>query len=483
MGISYNNSKLVPASFLDLKKNYLFSNDGTPIGSTYTMRLDGTILPYKGSPTSSGTFWVASGAPPDESLSNTDDWMEALIRKQEAIRGLFANEGKVFRVDGFDGYSYLSCNPRIKALSFPQGQQISWAHKMNYSVDLEADVIYLFDTNYSGYLLTEDSGIVSGFKLDSAEENWNIEPTDENQPIFRLSHQINAKGKRFYNAAGTLVQPAWQNARDWVLSRLGLNYDRLYASGVLNLTGYSGYNYVRSTQQNDMGGTYAVTETWLCFAPAISGWHATEEFDINVRVDESNLTSVTLNGKIQGAEVRNNTTRGPVQSNKFENASGYYVNQAAPYFLSRAQNIAGMTLNSTILQQTVGFNQLTGVITYNIEYNNRASTSISGAKSEKISVSYKYAVDIWAEVPIIGRAAGPIQQELGTKTSNVKTVTIEAIMPASRQGFASTQPDTNTIISGYKPSGPTWVIQTANDENFTPNDGRYQRTMSWRYNS
>ncbi len=482
MGISYAGQKIQPSPFITKKKTYITSSDGTILGATFNFSLEGTLLPSKGSPTSSGTFWIASGYCPDENLPDDTYWMQSLIRKQEALRQLFSNEGSGFRIDGFDGYNYLSCNPRIKSIAFPAGNPISWVNQCKYSIELEADKVYLFDANHTDNTLIEDTGIISGFLIDQAEENWSIDSVDENLPLFKLSHQINAKGKRFYGLDGNLSQRPWQNARDWVVSRLGINTDRVYCSGVLNLSNFSGYNYLRTQQQNDLGGTFAVTETWvICNIP--SGYRAHEDYDINVRTDEAGLTTVGVQGKIQGLEVRDNTTRGAITQRKFYNASGYYW-QVQPNFLSRAQNIAGLTLHPTPISITVGHNELTGVISYNYEYNNRASASLSGARSEKISISFQYASDAFAELSVLGRAAGPVFQALGTVTSSQKTVTLEAVMAAKSQANPSpSMPNADSIVDAYAPSGPTWVNVTTNTVSWDEATGRIVRTKGWKFGS
>lgn len=475
MGMSLGGQKIIPAPFIDFRKSYNLSADGTQLGATYNITLQGTILPYKGSPTSAGAFWSASGDPSDESL-NTDEYLQALIKKKEALRRLFSWEGSGFRVDGFDGYSYMTANPRIKSLTFPAGNPTSWASQMKYTVEMEADCIYL----YGGNGLVEDRGNVSGFKIETAEESWNIEPVDEDVETFRLSHQVSAKGKKFYDQNGQLVQLPAFNARDYVVSKLGLNQDRLYCSGVLSLTGASGYNYVRSQRQDDLGGTFSVTETWMVFTPtAPGGWHAYETFDVNTRSDEAGFTNVTIQGRIQGFSVRNNQTHGVTESTKYYNASGKYTSVSSS-FHSRAQAYSQVTLNSNPITSNVGRNPTTGNINYTVEYNNRPTATISGAKSEKISVNYISQNDIFAELAVLGRAAGPVIQSIGTKTSAKKTVSIEAVMGAKTQSTTPTKPDTNSLASGYVPSA-TWVYKNQDQESWDEATGRYSKVVSWVY--
>lgn len=481
MAIKYNSKKIIPAPFVNFGKSYQTAQDGTIVGSVFNFTLEGWLVPTKGSPTSSGTFWTAAGSPSDETIVS-DNLMSSIIRKQEALRELFSIEGKTFQVDGWDGKDYLICNPRVKGpIRFPAGNPTSWANKCQYQIDLEADAVYLYDTTETGIRVIEDQGLVSGFKIESAEESWNIESQDENVPLFRLSHQISAKGKRFYGTGGNLVQPAWENARDYVLPKLGLDSDKLYASGVLNLTGYSGYNYIRTQNISELGGTFGVTESWIAFAPDTSGYHAYEEFDINVRRSEEGLTTVGVQGKVIGLEVRNNNTRGGIESSKYYNASGKFVS-ISPLLLSRAQNYGKTQLHSVALSTSIGHNPQNGIITYNYEFNNRPTANISGAISESIVLSWDNPSDVFAELTVLGRPWGPVLQSIGTVTSAKKTVTIEAVMSGKTQSYTPTMPSTNSLINSYAPSA-SGVFVNRDIENWDENRGRFSRTKSWTFSN
>ena len=66
--VQYDGKALIPAPFVSISKEYNALDDGTPVGSTYSIVLHGTLLSFKGSPSSSGTFWESTDYPPDESI-------------------------------------------------------------------------------------------------------------------------------------------------------------------------------------------------------------------------------------------------------------------------------------------------------------------------------------------------------------------------------------------------------------------------------
>src|SRR5690606_4343088 len=137
MPVSYGENKLIPAPLVVMNKQYVKGGDGTNIGSTFTVTLNGTLVAWKGSPTASGTFWTNSGYPPDESIVS-DSRHKALLRKQEALRRLFSQEGLSLEFTPWDGGAALKCNPRVISIDFPEGM---WFDRCEYTITLEADNI------------------------------------------------------------------------------------------------------------------------------------------------------------------------------------------------------------------------------------------------------------------------------------------------------------------------------------------------------
>lgn len=472
-GIIYNGKSVVPAPFISLQKVYDETQDKTQVGSSWVISVEGKFLPNMGSPTSSGTLWAYPTTYGAETVTS-DNFLTIALRKQEAIRSLFASGGKLFTILGYDGGQPLTCNPRVKSFEFPKGSPTSWAQLSDYKVNLEADVVYI-----NGTALSEDSGDLATYKVETAENNWNIEPLDENLQTFRLTHQVSAKGKRFYSSSGTLDYLPWENARNYVLNKtgLGIKLERAWATGVLNAGGLSGYNYVRSQQISELGGTFSVNETWLAYN--VNGsTPATDEYNVDVRIGMAGEVQVGVKGEIKGLEVRDGATR-QLYTTKYQNAV-QKMNSVSTGMYARASGISATILHPTPLNRTFGHNNITGTITYNYEYDNRPGTVISGALSESISYNFDYPADVFAELCVLGRAAGPLLQSIQTITSNKKSITYEAIFPATTQITNFTRPDTNSFISGLAPTA-TQVFKNKDAENMNPTTGKYSRQVSWTY--
>jgi len=95
--VSWGNSLLIPAPLVGISKQYLTTGDGTKIGSTFNITVNGVICADRGSPTSSGTL-LTDFSQSDIEVIDADSRLGSIIRKQEAIRDLFSVDGLSFEV-------------------------------------------------------------------------------------------------------------------------------------------------------------------------------------------------------------------------------------------------------------------------------------------------------------------------------------------------------------------------------------------------
>lgn len=413
--VLYGGNRLIPAPFVSIQKVYERTPDGEKIGSTFNIQLTNSMVAFKGSPASDQSLWTAGGYPPDEVVAGNAR-LAAIIRKQESIRELFSTDGLLLEIQSNDGSQPMKCNPIVVDINFDQG---SWYNVCNYTINLQADSITV-----NGVAIGEDA--FSEY-ISAATESWSFD-TDEETPenielnrIYRLSHSISATGKRHYDEDGVLVKPAWHWARDWVLPRLGIDNTMVLSSGVNNLPSYyGGYNHIRNSQTDENGGTFSVTESWI-----LASGSALEDFTVESSTNsEDGKTSVNVAGTIRGLEVKNGNFA--VTSTKFANAdlkwSGVY-----PVLISRAQTYSNKSMNIVPLTSTVGKNPAQGVITYSYQYDNRPSNSISDTISEAISLGDSFDVDAIAVIPILGRTAGPLIQDLSSHRENTRNLNIELV--------------------------------------------------------
>lgn len=498
---SYNGNRIIPAPFVNVNKTYQKTGDGELLGSLFTLTLTGTIVAFKGSPDSAGVFYTGSLYPPDARTEPTnletidgDARLAAILRKQEAIRELFSEEGHSLEFQSFNGDAPMKCNPRIVSITFAEG---IWFNTAAYTIICEADVV-----SFQGVALGEDNQF-SEF-IFSANENWSIE-TDEGSPegeglprTYRMSHSLNAVGKRFYDETGSLEKPAWEQARDWVNPRLGFDNSFLSSSGVRDINiefgapAYNEYNHIRSENIDENGGTYSVVETWL-----LASGIATEDFSISTRDGfDIGTTNVSIEGSIVGLEERDVNLQLTVT--KYANALTQF-STASGLALGRAENFSGITnLNVIPISNTVARNPITGNISYSFEFDDRPSNCIAGARSETISISNNFGVDVFAAVSVLGRAVGPVLQDIGTKQALTRGLNIELAMDVTDTTCdpvtllftnnprlqSPTAAQIQTFVDAANPANQesaSQVFVNQQQENWEPLTGRYSYNVEWTY--
>lgn len=476
--VIYNGKLLIPAPLVSITKNYQKAGNSEIIGATYSISLAGTLVAYKGSPDSSKTFWTTSGYPPDETIA-MDSRLAAIMRKQEALRELFSDDGKTLEIQSADGSQPIKCNPRVISINFDQG---IWTDVCQYTVQFECDVLYpMQEDAFSNY-------------ISEASESWSLDSDENPQGLnlprsYRVSHSVSAKGKRFYDDTGALIKQPWEQARDFVLPKLGINSNFLLSSGVNNLPSYyGGYNHVRNENKDELNGTYSVQETWL-----LASGTALEDFSVETSKDiNSSLIRVSIQGTITGLEQRDANLQ--ITSYKYDNAVTKF-NIASGLALTRAQYYSDKSLNILPISTRIGRNPVAGTITYGFEYNDRPSNLISGAISEVITLNDNLHTNVIAVIPVLGRAAGPVLQDIGTSEPLSRDLSIEAVFPVPSFGTGSAA-DIKTAFFGNKPSvnvsGVIDALNPANNgysqsyiqrntESWNPKEGRYNRQISWIY--
>jgi len=476
--LMYNSQRLIPAPpAVSIQKVYSKTPDGTPIGAGFSITLNGTFLPDKGSPMVNGTFWDQPGYPPDETVGDSSR-LKAVLRKQEALRNMFSTEGGLFEIQSADGSAPMKCNPRVISIAFEPG---IWYTRCDYVITLECDVVYV-----NGGTLSEDEFTEY---IQDASESWSFETDETPEGIdlprtYRISHTVSATGKRFFDETGALVKPAWAQAEQYVLSRLGYSALIAMSSGVNGLpSDYNGYNHSRSNNQDILGGQYSVTESWILAKGA-----ALEEFTVSIK-NEANtgVTGVSIAGSINGLEERNPDMS--LLRKKYTNALTKWTTVEAA-LLTRAQTYAGVTLNPFPLSKLISKNDIAGNITYSYDYDTRPTNLFTGAVYESITISENLPADLFASIPVIGRQQGPVLQDLSSKSERSVTLNLEVVIPPSSFGGTVgdlrtalysnpriTQPDVFDNV--YQAARPGLYYSTNKEfirdknENWDPKNGRY----------
>ncbi len=378
---------------------------------------------------------------------------------------------------------------------------------------------------------------LSGAFINDFSEDWSLE-TDESateQPhinrSYRITHTINATGKTHYGpkdetevgSQEVVKRKAWEQARLFVQSKLCSSVKDLYPNsagiigkGVINLhDAYQGYNHTRTEQINESAGSYSVTETFL-----LASGNAYETYNMSISSDTSNpFVSVSIDGNVKGLTPipPSGASFGGSNVSAFEHlnhvGSGAYDTAIRKYMMisnsgkfgigsdlyKRANAAVAVQLNSQPNSVSLGMNENTGEITYNLSFDNRPTNIVSGVLSENITVNDTYPGDVFAVIPVLGRPTGPVLQYIGGRTEYRRDVQLSLQMDYTKIPYGSTrnslllkkpsviEPTASQIsklIQELSPEGEQGVRKyflSAPQESWSPKEGSYNISLSWVY--
>jgi len=519
--VVYDGLKLIPAPMINIQKNYQTTEDGTKVGAIFNVTVNGRLVAFKGSPRSkidplvgpSGfagpntQFWNLPLDPPDENIP-AKSRLPALIRKQEALRLLFAKEGRVFEILPEDGSPAMQMNPRIVSIEFPGGtpDEVVWFDTSDYVINLEVDVIFLNNSPVGlGEDIFTDDGTLSGIPLflTSANEDWSLEFGDAPN-TFRFTHNLSATAKKHYNNFGQVEQDSWINASLWVKQRLSSNGPDLslirfhfnkgstgnvFPGGSGLPSDFEAFNHVRNEQINKTGGTYSISETWLIASGDQDGNDSLEDFSVNTTfASEGQSTDIVrIEGTVTGLSKDNVFIDANEQ--KFDNADARFAIIQNQLF-GRAKAFSGINFLSAIPKtKVIGKNPFTGVVNYSFEFEGGGlgCKIFANSLSEVITVTEVNQGDVFASIPVLGRVKGPVLQDIGTKTAKGRQLSVDITVPATGDCVISSlsdnlnlKPNTDSIVAELTPVG-TQVFKASDSESWTWQTGRYNRNVSWTF--
>lgn len=581
MPVKINGQYLVPAPLVTFGKNYLRSANGRTIGAEYTVSLDGTILPNKGNPVvDSGTFlstfssdsWTSSSTPDDDPNHGIDleDSLLSLMSKQERIRKVFSN-GEAVLVEILDldtateGIKFVG---NVESINFPNEGR--WVNPCPYTISLTTTN---FETPVNSSLFNDDSTEDDfEYYIRDASESWSVEEAEEkffrvnNSDIlqssvkaYRVSHNVSAVGQPAYTTSGTLdgstYSPSyvsglapWEQASGYVYDVIGSNFPSgiffptSASTGPFNFghadfgTNTNNNVYVLVDQKiseniDQRAGSYSVTESFVAYPSGAFtyGVPALHSVNVDTSQGEDGITTVTINGTINGLNTINPITdAGRHTENKLLNArlffenlknnvqGGISANNTAIYHIARIASESSW-LHPRHKSYSAGENPNGGTITYSYTYDNRPPNIINGSIVEDIQISDTYPGQNFSSTPVIGRNQ-PVLQYLNSRSEYKRSLSINitmapfssnwsgditSIVPAngywSAAGWAdianwtyTNKPSiTNTvnfakIFAAANPANEAGVVagrvfHSAPQESWNPKTGAYSYSIEWTY--
>ena len=286
--------KIIPAPLVAINKVYQSNPDGSRKGTLYNITLTGTLLPFNGSPSGiyttnpGNSFWTQTGYPPDVTYEENNEDFNHILRKQEALRWLFNEDGGSLEWQPASGQPVVKCNPRLKSINFANGV---WADRCDFTIEFEADWIYLHGTSVDDNLSLD--------LIESSQESWTFqEVTGRVGDQCAVTHNVSAKGKRGFDENGELYDDmeAWEHAKMYVDAlATGLINDLVRTGGTDGSLEKYG-NYVKTVAIDEDAGGYSVTEEWLL---SVEVTYTEEQFSANYS-SSNDFYEVTYNGTIYG---------------------------------------------------------------------------------------------------------------------------------------------------------------------------------------
>ena len=246
-----------------------------------------------------------------------------------------------------------------------------------------------------------------------------------------------------------------------------------------DLTGganYKAYNHLRTVSSNTSEGSYSITDTWVVSDNTTNARH-----DIDISYEDSQeapAKTISVSGTITGLDTNSSSSN---SISRYSNAKSELSATLAKVFslASAVYTASGGTgsLRNIELTRSIGHNKVAGVITYSLNYDD-LSVTIDNALSESVTVSYDNedgANEIIAIIGVIGKAGGPVIQNMGTTNEKKVTVSVDVVM---QRGYRTDKPDGTSLATTYK---PTVGFQTTKTESWTPNTGAYNLNIEWIY--
>jgi hypothetical protein len=477
-----------PTPLMSMEKSFNRTDDKLSIGQNVNVTLEGTLV----------------------AVSNGEGGIEDVDTKMDSMRNAFAHDGSQFKIWCDDESTpWFSGHPSVMSINFNQSPD-NWVFTAPYVIELhfvETSPQENYWTWAQHYLESISETISFEPNIENSPFTWVLDGgTDRNPSQYRVEHTISAVGQRVYSSGAgyTGIAGIWE-AEEFVKDYLSFEVEQ-YVTGLYNVdfTALTGLNHARSVNMDIYNGTYNLTESWIYLDKEDAGFHgnAIEDFTISVVKGASdNLTKVSVEGEIQGLELRKSTYH-ELDITRYQAASGYWENVKSliyprAKYIGAAETREGRDIHVLPINETVAHSPHRGVISYSYEYNDRPVSCYTGALQESIVITDNRQVDVFASIVVPGRTLGPVLQDMNTKTAPTRTVSVDSIIRPTTECPTATDNvsvwfndsptayyDTNliqVIESNISDNYGGNYFKTHDTESWDGSNGRYNRTTTWTF--
>jgi len=503
-----------PMPKYSVDRENLSTGDGTYMGTKFTINVTGTALIQSSDNAQDIT----------EKGQRQSRVMGEAITSMQVLRESFPNQGTgKLEISPYGGMpnTMVFDDAKLISVNLPeQSEESAGVQTLEYNFSFEAYEEASHNTN------TGSTGkpVAPAYRLSSVDESWELSeadglfydfdiPTDENDTLrktYTLTHTVSATGLKKYSSPGAIAADgeAFRQAVLWVKTRLVkdptieieedlMGDETFFASKFLpiemnkpgatedlgfNLKSgtppYKGYNHTRSVSSDQNVGSYTVTDTWVISQENFESTHSLEfSFEGGASAEGS---TVTANATFQGLSA---LTSDNTKIDKYAGALKAFaiVKPLIPalaekaYKDSQGQFALRTDINSS---ESVGHNKVSGTVTYSVSFNDYELPKIANAVSENVTISYNNdsgEQKLIAILQVIGRAGGPIVQDIQTTQIRSRTIAVDVVM---KRG--SGKPDGEAAILPYRPTTTSYL--TSSTESWNPNTRAYNKSETWEFN-
>lgn len=452
MSLTYNGSGIVPAPFVQIDKIYnIEQSSHTLLSSEYDITLTGAI--------------VESG-----------NMMTDILAGQAYIKNTFGLNRKALVITDPSFNGSVTYYPDVLNISFDPGP---WVKICRYTIKLRAPAP------------DDEQG---GDKLLNRSESWSI--TEQPNGVKAIQHNVNAVGISTLGTSGYLNAKAWASTKKTTISSTGgivwgqtdwTPGSGLVLSSLSATSGYWNYGYAENFNINE--NAWGFSENFIYY-PTTSGYRAREEYTVQVQEDGSAFgqSLITVNGTVFGFGA----TETPESGTRLNNAKAYF-DVIKPFLYQRAESYktTGTVVNPSPMTKTATYDYTNGTINYGWAFRTGYGPLVSGAVEESLEINDEGQADVFASIPVPGRAAGPVIQYMYTRSSPKRTVTYNATFGSGilNNGLSGTnysllnlynsRPDTDFMFTTLQPDNNVNFFIETNNIQWNPLRLNYSRTMSW----
>jgi hypothetical protein len=519
-GTSYT---LRPAPFISISSSPL-RNKNAFFGIRYNIALSGTII---------------SGSPTNGDMNSSEVALQDIITTQKNLTAFFSGDGTAIQkleITPGGNAAAITFYVRFESISFEEG---NYVQTCKYTINLVSevensrgeipeDLLEDFSENWSfdidtNHTYTDDSGN-NPLSSRSFIATRTITATGRNSPTRSLIQSAQDAQSDVVSGDQPYDKPAWMQAMVYIENYADpeattnatkiteiLSHDRSRLGSFLGAS-YQQYNHARTSSIDKSAGTVTITDTWV-LAP--SDTMALENYTLSVSSSLDNpYVKVSIQGSIKGlagpsfpddqfaANVLANSPYGNALthynsiSNTLEYGNSCAIFRRVANAVSTFDN---MTINPKPLSMSDGRNEITGEITYTVEFDNRPTNYFTDVLFENISVNDTYPGDVFAIIPVLGRPVGPILQFTFGRTEYRRDITIELVLnhtqigtgtgrgsylltkPSIRQPNAGELISLIALLSPANEPGIRKYFLSPPTESWNPKDGRYTLSLGWTY--